>query len=68
VDPDSDPMTGQLLFQTPETESCKSFSPAPAGRSKAPGEMTGSDIVNDLIDQYGQRLRHVLHQEGTPDG
>lgn len=57
LDPDSDPVGGQLLFQAPEAESRKSFSPALQGDAKAAGEMTGSDIVNDLIDQYGQWCR-----------
>jgi len=54
LQPDSDPITGQLLFRTPEGGNCQPFSPALEGSPKAPGEMTGSDIVNDLIDQYGQ--------------
>jgi len=58
LQPDSDPVTGQLLFHTPEGESCKPFSPALEGYPRAAGEMTGSDIVNDLIDQYGQWCRH----------
>ncbi len=51
---DSDPVTGQLVFQTPESENCKSFSPALEGSPRTSGEMTGSDLVNDLIAQYGQ--------------
>jgi hypothetical protein len=58
LQPDSDPVTGQLLFKTPESENRKPFSPALEGRPKASGEMTGSDIVNDLIDQYGQWCKH----------
>ena len=54
LDPDSHPVTGQLLFQTPEAENCKPFAPALHGAPRAPGELTGSDLVNDLIDQYGQ--------------
>lgn len=54
LDADSDPVAGQLLFQTPEAENRKSFVPALHGGPQAPGEMTGSDLVNDLIDQYGQ--------------
>lgn len=58
LQPDSDPVTGQLLFKTPESENCKSFSPALENRPRTSGEMTGSDIVNDLIDQYGQWCKH----------
>jgi hypothetical protein len=58
LQPDSDPVTGQLLFRTPEGESCKPFSPALEGCPKASGEMTGSDLVNDLIDQYGRWCKH----------
>ncbi len=54
LEPDSDPVTGQLRFKTPESENCKSFAPALEGSPRNPGEMTGTDIVNDLIDQYGQ--------------
>ena len=54
LDPGSDPVAGQILLETPETESRKSFAPALHGAPQAPGEMTGSDLVNDLIDQYGQ--------------
>ncbi len=54
LDPDSDPVAGQILLKTPEAESCRSFAPALHGASQAPGEMTGSDLVNDLIDRYGQ--------------
>jgi hypothetical protein len=54
LDPDSDPVAGQLLFKTPEAESRKPFSPALRGDPQAPGEMTGSDLVNDLIEQFGQ--------------
>jgi len=68
VDPDSDPIAGQLLFKTPETESRRPFWPALDGCPKSPGEMTGPDIVNDLIDQYGRRLRCVPDRAGTPDG
>jgi len=52
----------------PDTKSCKSFLPAFHGHPKAPGEMTGRDILNDLIDQYGRRLRQVLHPAHTSDG
>jgi hypothetical protein len=58
LQPDSDPVTGQLLFKTPESESCKPFSPALEGCPRVSGEMTGSDIVNDLIDQYGRWCKH----------
>jgi hypothetical protein len=58
LQPGSDPVSGRLLFRTPERENSKPFSPALAGRPKAPGEMTGSDIVNDLIKQYGQWCKH----------
>ncbi len=58
LQPDSDPVTGQLLFKTPEGEVCQPFAPALENCSKAPGEMTGSDIVNDLIDRYGQWRKH----------
>jgi hypothetical protein len=58
LQPDSNPVAGQLRFRTPESENCKPFSPALEGRPKAPGEMSGSDIVNDLIDQYGQWCKH----------
>ena len=54
LQPDSNPVTGQLLFKTPESENCKSFSPALEGSPRTSGEMTGSDLVNDLITQYGQ--------------
>jgi hypothetical protein len=60
--PDSDPVTGRLLFKTPESENCKSFAPALEGSLRTCGEMTGSDIVNDLIDQYGQWCK----RQGTP--
>ncbi len=53
LDPNSDPVAGQILLKTPEAESCKSFAPALRGEPQAPGEMTGSDLVNDLIDRYG---------------
>jgi len=56
--PDSDPVTGQLRFKTPESENCTLFSPALEGCPNASGEMTGSDIVNDLIDQYGRWCKH----------
>ena len=56
--PDSDPVIGQLLFKTPEGEVCQSFTPALESCSQAPGEMTGVDIVNDLIDRYGQWRKH----------
>ncbi|MCL5280182.1 MAG: hypothetical protein M1376_09780 [Planctomycetes bacterium] len=59
LEPDSDPATGQLLFKTPESENCKSFSPAVESHPGTSGEMTGSDIVNDLIDQYGQWCKHL---------
>ena len=62
LQPDSEPVTGQLLFKTPEGESSKPFSPALEGNPRTSGEMTGSDIVNDLIDQYGQWCKH----HGTP--
>ncbi len=54
LQPDSEPVTGQLLFKTPESENCKSFAPALEDGTRTPGEMTGSDLVNDLIAQYGQ--------------
>ncbi len=54
LEPDSDRITGQLLFKTPESENCKSFAPALEGSPRTSGEMTGSDLVNDLITQYGQ--------------
>ena len=54
LQPDSDPIIGELVFKTPESENCRSFSPALEGIPRNPGEMTGSDLVNDLIDQYGQ--------------
>ena len=54
LQPDSDPVAGQLLFKTPEGEVCRSFAPALEGCARAPGEMTGVDLVNDLIDRYGQ--------------
>ncbi len=54
LDPDSDPVAGQILLKTPEAENRKSFAPALQGEPQAPGEMTGSDLVNDLIEQYGQ--------------
>ena len=58
LQPDSDPVTGQLLFRTPEGENSRSFAPAWGDRPQGPGEMTGSDIVNDLINQYGQWCKH----------
>jgi hypothetical protein len=58
LQPDSDPVAGQLLFKTPEGETSRSFSPALEGDPKTPGEMTGPDIVNDLIDRYGQWRKH----------
>jgi hypothetical protein len=54
LQPDSDPVTGQLRFRTPESENCKSFSPALEGSPRTSEEMTGSDLVDDLIDQYGR--------------
>ncbi len=62
LQPESDPITGQLRFKTPESENCRSFSPALEGSPRASGAMTGSDIVNDLIDQYGRWCKH----QGTP--
>ena len=62
LQPESDPVTGQLRFTTPESENCRSFSPALEGSPGASGEMTGSDIVNDLIDQYGRWCKH----QGAP--
>lgn len=59
---DSDPVSGQLLFETPESENRKSFAPALEGGPRTSEEMTGSDIVNDLIDQYGRWCK----QRGTP--
>jgi len=58
LEPDSDPVTGQLLFKTPDSASCKPFSPALEGCPRVSGEMTGSDIINDLIDQYGRWCKH----------
>jgi hypothetical protein len=58
LQPDSDPVTGQLLFRTPESENYRSFTPVLEDCPKAPGGMTGSDIVNDLIDQYGLWCKH----------
>ncbi len=62
LQPDSDPVTGQLLFRTPESENCRPFAPAledsPRDCPKVSGRMTGSDLVNDLIDQYGQWCKH----------
>ncbi len=58
LQPDSDPVTGQLLFRTPETENCRLFAPALEDCPRDAGCMTGSDIVNDLIDQYGQWCKH----------
>ncbi len=68
LDPDSVPLAGTLSFKTSEMENGRSFSPALDVHSKAPGEMTGSDIVNDLINQYREWLRHAQHRGGTPDG
>ncbi len=62
LQPDSDPVTGQLSFKTPESENSRSFSPALEGDPRASGAMTGSDIVNDLIDQYGRWCKH----QGAP--
>jgi hypothetical protein len=58
LDPNSDPVTGQLRFKTPERENCRPFWPALEGRPNTSGEMTGSDLVNDLIDQYGHWCKH----------
>ena len=58
LQPDSDPVAGQLSFKTPEGEVCQSFAPALEGCSRTPGEMTGPDIVNDLIDRYGEWRKH----------
>ncbi len=65
LDPAADPVAGQLLFQTVEGESRKSFSPALSGAAQAPGEMTGSDLVNDLIDQYGQWCKRQAAARST---
>jgi hypothetical protein len=63
LQPDSDLVTGQLLFKTPESENRKSFAPALEGSPRTSEEMTGSDIVNDLIDQYGRWCKRVPQRE-----
>ncbi|MCU0913460.1 MAG: hypothetical protein MUC88_02720 [Planctomycetes bacterium] len=62
VHPDSDPPSGELRFRTPEAERHKTFLPALEGRFPLPEGMDASDLVDDLIDQYGQRCKHHAAQ------
>jgi len=66
LDANSDPVAGQILFRTPEAEHHKSFVPALPGDSPAPGVMTGADLVNDLIDQYGQWCKRQATSHSQP--
>ncbi len=66
VDASTDPLAGEILFQTPDTEERRTFLPALPGSSPTPEAMTGADLVNYLIDRYSRwRTSHGLSRPHT---
>jgi hypothetical protein len=62
----SDPRAGEILFQAPDTEERRTFSPVLPDSSRTPEEMTGADLVNYLVDQYARwRTSHGLSRSHT---